>query len=869
MSPQSQIAHYRILSKLGEGGMGAVYRATDTKLNRYVAIKVLPQAFAQDAARMQRFEREAQVLASLNHPNIAAIYGIEQSAIVMELVEGADLAGPVPVETAIAYAKQIAAGLEAAHEKGVVHRDLKPANIKVTPDGTVKLLDFGLAKAAEESPVGNTSMSPTMSLAMTQAGMILGTAAYMSPEQARGKPVDKRADIWAFGVVLFEMLTGTPMFASGETITDIIAAVVTREPDWNVLPKDTPPRVVKLLRRCLQKDPKLRLRDIGEARIALDTPEERSAVPPPATPKRAWIPWTIAGFAVAALAAAMAWMRPAAPAVAAGPVHFLVPLPPYTTWPSSPSATEWVPSPDGSNLAMVVSEKGADTIWVRPMNATAAHRLANTEGSAFPFWSPDGQNIGFFTAGKLKRVPVSGGAVQTICDLPAAGSPGRSGDGAAWSKDGYIVFAKSGQPLQRVPESGGISTPLFAAEKDGGSDLWPQFLPDGKHLLYLARFRSNNDSGIYVQEPGSTTRIKVMATQQRAVWAAPGYLLFSRNGTLLAQRMNPRTFQLEGEPNTVADEVQSNERIGRSTFAVSQNGILVYRSGSSLEDRQLYWRDSTGKVLGPVGKPAHIQTMSLSPDQKSVALVIGTRTSYTLSVMDLATGIVSELTPVDLRAAIYSPAWSPDSQRIAHSPENGGIVVTTVASRASTQLTKEPVFLEAWAPDGRSILCRDSTGLRLLMLSLAPGFPLTTLNTDKAAKSNMRISPDGKFVAYMSSDDGPPSIYVASFPSFSVMRQISAGPGVYPEWSHDGKQVFYRQVDGTVISVPLHTGATIEAGLAKPVFKGEIGVNGRFLVAEDGRILSNDSAATTPGGEPTSPVTDLTVVVNWYAGLKR
>jgi len=436
MSPQQSIAHYRIVAKLGEGGMGAVYRATDTRLNRDVAIKILPPAFAEDVARMARFEREAQVLASLNHPNIAAIYGVEQGAIVMELVEGADLAGPVPVDTAIDYARQIATGLEAAHEKGIVHRDLKPANIKVTPDGVIKLLDFGLAKATDESAsTVNLTQSPTISMAMTQAGAILGTAAYMSPEQARGKPVDRRADIWAYGIILYELLTGRHPYGTGETVTDTLAAIVLKEPDLTALPAETPAHVRRLIERCLRKDPKMRLRDIGEARVLLGEAEPAAAAGAPSPIKRAWLPWTAAGVGLALAAlAGIAWMRSGTTDPGPGTIRFSVPLPPGTSFSSANSATEWVPSPDGRNLAMIVSENGKSSLWVRPLAATAAHRLDKTEGATYPFWSPDGQSIGFFTNDKLKRIAVSGGDVSTLCAVSARTPIGSGGEGAAWSK---------------------------------------------------------------------------------------------------------------------------------------------------------------------------------------------------------------------------------------------------------------------------------------------------------------------------------------------------------------------------------------------------------------------------------------------------
>ncbi len=405
--------------------MGAVYRAADTKLNREVAIKVLPPAFAEDAARMQRFEREAQVLASLNHPNIAAIYGIETGAIVMELVEGDTLAGPLPAATVINYARQIAAGLEAAHEKGIVHRDLKPANIKVTADGVVKLLDFGLAKAQGEAPSSpsgaSPTMSPTMSYAVTQAGMILGTAAYMSPEQARGKAVDRRADIWALGVILYELLTGQHPYEVGETVTDTLAAIVLKEPDLGALPSDTPHGLRRLIERCLRKDPKRRLRDIADAELLLEEaapPAALTVTAPPLSTALTWLPWTFAGvaIAVATVTLALNWKRPAASPAA---MRFSVPLPPGTVWPSASFATQWIPSPDGRNLALVATEHGKNFIWLRPLESPAAQRLDKTQGANFPFWSPDSQSIAYFADRSIWRISLSSAASVKVCDVEA------------------------------------------------------------------------------------------------------------------------------------------------------------------------------------------------------------------------------------------------------------------------------------------------------------------------------------------------------------------------------------------------------------------------------------------------------------------
>jgi hypothetical protein len=585
----------------------------------------------------------------------------------MELVDGADLAGPLALEDAIPIARQIALGLEAAHERGIVHRDLKPANIKLTPSGVVKILDFGLAKSAGEFSAGasgsHRTMSPTLSLAMTQAGTILGTAAYMSPEQARGKPVDKRADIWAFGVVFYEMLTGEQLFG-GETITDTLASVVKDAPDLNKLPPGTPPHIRRLLERCLRKDPNTRMRDIGEARLMLDEPEAAVAPAPIVAARRAWLPWVVAGLAV--LAAAGVWLRPKAQDPGSGVVRFSIPYPAGTSGNNSPAAAQAVPSPDGRYLVFAAQESasGKDSLWVRPLDSPTAHRLDNTEEANYPFWSPDSQSIGFFAADKLKRVSVAGGSVQTICSVSTVGTTVRTaGDGGAWGRDGTIIFGSFlVAPLMKVPAMGGVPTPVSALAKDERSHGWPQLLPDGRHVLYFAVGQDPESSAIYVQEPGSAKRVLVLRNPTRGVWAPPGYLLFVRETTLFAQRMNAASFQLEGEPLAIAHEVTANDSNGRSAFAVSQNGVLAYRLGAITGERQLTWRDREGKVLGIAGKPGEFDAPALSPDEKSAAIQVGMGGRGDTWVMELASGVLLRMTRNDNSSFLNPPVWSPDSK---------------------------------------------------------------------------------------------------------------------------------------------------------------------------------------------------------------
>ena len=600
----AMLAHYRVTDKLGEGGMGQVWRAEDEKLGREVALKVLPEEFATDPERMARFEREAKVLASLNHPNIATLYGLEtvhaeQSAqenvsdgldgnsklktqnsklnsdsdagtvfLAMELVEGEDLSerikrGPVPVEEATAIALQIAEALEAAHEQGIVHRDLKPANIKLRHDGTVKVLDFGLAKAWEADGADpGLSLSPTITQHATAAGLILGTAAYMSPEQARGMPVDRRADIWSFGVVLWEMLTGRTLF-EGHTVSDVLASVLKEAPDLEALPSGTPPYLRRLIRRSLDKDAKRRLRDIGEARVlfedyqadpgGLDSGSAESVlvVAPPRW--RRLLPWAVAGLtAVAALVLGVGGMSKERET--GSTIRFQVPPPEgggYQLDPYRPGPV--VVSPDGQSLAFTAWDADGEVrIFVRDLDEVQPRVLAETEGAQFPFWSPDSKNLGFFAGGKLRKVKASGGQPLTLCDAPY-------GKGGSWSPEGVILFAPSGDhPIQRVSQLGGepVDVTLFDEVRGDDSHRHPRFLPDGKHFLYLARFRDGYDEGHAVVAASlEGDEQKVIIRSPAAAEFASGHLLFLRERTLMAQPFDPNALELSGEPFPIADTV--------------------------------------------------------------------------------------------------------------------------------------------------------------------------------------------------------------------------------------------------------------------------------------------------------------------------
>jgi Tol biopolymer transport system component/predicted Ser/Thr protein kinase len=861
MIPPSTIAHYRITSKLGEGGMGAVYRATDTKLNRDVAIKVLPPAFAENAARMARFEREAQVLASLNHPNIAAIYGIEASAIVMELVDGNDLKGPVPVDTAIAYARQIAAGLEAAHEKGIIHRDLKPANIKVTADGTVKLLDFGLAKATEPGAAGSRpTMLPTISLALTQDSMIVGTAAYMSPEQARGKPVDKRADIWAFGVVLYEMLTGRQLFGGGETVTDTLASVVKDLPDLTRVPAETPLQIRRLLDRCLHKDANYRLRDIGEARIALESP------PPPEPPVaalqgRGILPWIAAGvFAMSTLTLAVLW--PSRPADDVRMLKFAV-LPPekaHFVANSFPAV-----SPDGRHLAFAAASEGKTQLWIRDLHTSAARPLPGTDRAFEPFWSPDNRWVAFFADHKLKKVDLGGGPAITVCDAV-------NSRGGSWSPNEVIVFNPDlNMPLFRVPAAGGTATPLTTLDEGAGEigHRSPWFLPDGRHFLFTARNGNPEKTAIYVGDLESKERRRLFAAASNPVYTAPGFLLFIRAKSLMAQGFDPAGLQVKGEPFPVAEQVDYVEAYVQGQFAVSQTGVLAYYSGGASDDLQLTWFDRAGKPLGTVGMPGFMLPV-ISADGGTVVTERPNAQAGSIDLWldDLAHGTDSRFT-FD-HSMNTNPVWAPDGTHILFSSNRSG--KSGLYQKAVAGADKEELLYEAadeatptdWSRDGRFAIfhTRNSkTKYDLWVLPLTGDRKAFPFLQTEFAESFGKLSPDGRWLAYASDETGRLEVYVQSFPGKEGKWQISAKGGTRPVWSRDGKELFYNEPENKLMAVDVKSSVKFEHGAPHALF--EFRGASSFDVTRDGkRFLLASSLEHEANPE-------MTVVINWQTVVKK
>ena len=884
----TRLGPYEIVSTLGAGGMGEVYRARDSKLNREVALKLLPSAFAGDADRMARFEREAQLLASLNHPNIAAIYGLEESvgqrAIVMELVDGHEVAGPLPVAEAVRTARQIAEAIEFAHDKGVVHRDLKPANIRLTRDGAVKVLDFGLAKALEiadesswETRIAN---SPTLSLAATHVGVVLGTAAYMSPEQAKGRPVDRRADVWAFGVVFYELLTGKRLFG-GETVSETLASVMKEPFSLDALPTDTPPRIRTLLARCLERDLRRRLQSIGEARIVLEdviagVGRDDSVVARLPRRPTTWTTWLAGAVPVLAMIAAAFWigMRWNGSAGASTGVMRFTVLPPEGTNLNTNNASgpHQAISPDGRYIAFVTTPPGSGiagqgTLWVRALDSLVAQRLDRTDGATYPFWSPDSQNLAYFANGRLMRISLAGGAPLVVCAA-------ESGEGGTWfqakGEEDVIVFAPGvAGPLHRVPARGGISTPVTKLATGETGHVFPQFLPDGR-LLYSVRA---DKGAVWVQTLGSDERTRVMEADTRAVYSDPGLLLYTRDDVLLASRFNLDTLALEGEPMAVAQNVRNAAQVRRSAFSVSATGVLVYRGGTSTDNVRLRWYERGGTR----GDLAHandgdFNNLELSPDGKSLAVVVGSGESD-LWIKDLSSGAFQRVT--SLPGQESQEVWSPDSRRLAFATAKG-LFYTVVGSGAVAPVPggEGPYLLEQWTPDGKYLLIRRQ-GKGPLSLLPAPMADVTaggtgstvsppqpqTLFTAAYDVDHFRVSPNGKWVSYTSLESGRPGVMVASFPSFTGRRLMSIERGAQPQWRADGRELFFHG-DQWMMAIDIDP-ETLKSGRPRELFKTNPAVMSlvvyQYAATPDGQRF----VVREPAEGVNTSVEPLYVVSNW------
>jgi serine/threonine-protein kinase len=828
--------------------MGEVYRATDVKLGRDVALKLLPEAFASDPERLARFEREAKLLASLNHPGIAHLYGFESvklasgvaaHVLVMELAEGEELGerlkgGPIPVDEAIALARQMAEALEAAHEKGIVHRDLKPANLKLTADGRVKVLDFGLAKAwAGESSGASSSAdfsrSPTLAHSSTAAGLILGTAAYMSPEQARGKAVDKRADIWAFGVVLFEMLTGRKLF-EGETVTDVLAAVVRQEIDWQALPAATPPLLRRLLKSCLERDPKQRLHDVADARIVLDEllrgpSAEAAPAPPAAAPKPRWRVFTAVGLA-ALLGVGLGYWLQRKPPVASDE-RWLLAVPDGLTL-SLINQPALALSPDGRlQVAVVTGGRGLAQLLLRDSRELLPRLLADTDGASGPFFSPDGAWIGFFRQNGLFKLPVAGGPPVRLADSSAQAR------GGTWGDDGFVYFVPDTVVgLSRVPQDGGSASAVTRpdASRDERTHRWPGAFPGG--VLFTSDTAVSteyyDDARIEAVRPATGERKVLIENASMARYAQSGHLVFARGGSLFAVGFDPRSLAIGGSPQKVLDGVATDVSSGAAQFALSASGAVLWAPGEGRGGYELVWVDRQGNETRSPIQPGAYNEVALSPDGGRVALVGGEGGVSDLWIADLQRDVVTRLTT---GAQVQRPVFSPDGSRIAYGTKPPGArgnrwqidwKPADGSRPAETLIEGERNHVpSSFTPDGRHLVYDAiqpaGDGRDMFLLPLSPPREPRPLLVGPFAKFHGSVSPNGRWLAYVSDESGQVVVYVRPFPSGEGRYQVSAGPGTEPRWSPDGRELYYRS--GNVLQrVTVEAGETFRAGKPAALF---------------------------------------------------
>ncbi len=885
------LGHYQVTEKLGAGGMGEVWRARDTRLNRDVALKFLPAAFAQDPERLARFEREAQLLAQLNHANIAAIHGLEESEgqrfLVLEYVPGETLKGPLPVEEAMTVATQIMAAMEEAHGKTIVHRDLKPANIKITPDGKVKVLDFGLAKAFGDGPAeGDPTRSPTLSALATRMGTILGTAAYMSPEQARAKPLDKRTDVWSFGCVLYEMLTGRQAFG-GDTVTDILAAIVGRDPDWTKLPADTPRVVQRLLRLCLEKDPSRRLRDIGDAWIG--TEEQLAVLSSPHRPvaSSARLPWALLAFVT--IAAAGLWLM-RAPAPTPRPVTRLsTPVPPRPSQGFLPAL-----SPDGTLLAFTAGTNAQ--IYIRQMNEFEAKPLPGTENSSGHFFSPDGRWLAFHSRRerKLKKVPVIGGTALTLCDMDAGSALSLGG---SWGADGAIIVPLGRMTgLSRVSAAGGKPELLTKLDEKRGetSHRFPQILPGGQAVIFSAGAQGSFDDAritLFSLKTGEQRVLVEGAAQARYVptngpQKPEGHLVYFRSGSLFAVPFNLKTMQVSGQAAPILEGVYGGSTSGTADFSFSDTGVLVYAPGTAqtAASRPMVWVDRQGKAE-PIPAPPHAYlSPQLSPDGQRIAVTVGGAgpdAPGDVWVYDLARGALTRLT---FQGRNQFPHWTPDGKRVtflsivqgknnvAWTPADGSGAAETLAS--VTQGGRP----YSWSPDGKLLLynagTRGAGNIWVLPLE-GQRKPAPYLETQFSV-FGAQFSPDGRWVAYVSTESNLEQVYVQAAPGLDGKPraggkwQVSTTDGREPRWARGGRELLYRsrQPGGQVMAVDIEPGPTFRAGVPKLLFEDRYGQGG-WDVSADGKRFLVFGGGGGAGEETPAAAAQLHVVLEWFDEIKR
>jgi serine/threonine protein kinase len=872
------LSHFKITAKLGEGGMGEVYRAEDTKLDREVAIKVLPEALTADSERLARFEREAKVLASLNHPNIAGIHQIEEAdgrqVLVMELVEGEDLAermgrGPIPLEDAVEIATQVAEGLHAAHERGVVHRDLKPANIKIAPDGQAKILDFGLAKAQEaaEEASPDITRSPTLTAQMTQAGVILGTAAYMGPEQARGQEADARSDIWSLGVVLWEMLTGRRLFAES-TVSDTLAAVLRAAIDLDELPDEAPTSLTRILGRCLERDPKQRYHSAADLRLdlgdALTVHDVSSATEPASEPSR--LPWVVAGLAVAGAVLTIALTTrsddSASVSEARNPIVTSLLAPEEVSF--APEADGLVLSLDGTQLAFVgIEANGDDALWVRSMARGGVRRLPGTEGAYSPFWSPEGRRLAFGQDGELKTIEIETGLVEVLAPLNFEA-------GGSWNANGDIVFTGPDTSIATIKQTGeGLR--LVTELQPSGSDYFrPFFLPDGHHFLFHER-RYGSDQQIGLIRIGSldgTPSTPLFEAYSMATYVEPGYILWWHQGNLRAQRFDPESREMLGEPFSLVSDILWDPREAVAGYTTSNDGLLIYRAGGRVAGNQLTWIGRDGEPQGTLGPTGSLYSQDLSPDGRKLAVDIsGDSNQGDIWVFDVESGTG---TPVVTWPEDESyPVFSRDGKTLLFFSTRGGsherIFRMDMESGSGPALVAEEpgaaLVPRVWSADGGTAVITGGvdTDTDILMLDLASGDRQPVV-LDEFDTQNPSLSPDERWMVYDSDETGRREVYLASFPDHRGRTRVSIDGGFAPLWSPDGQEIFFASLrSDRIYSEPLTwVDGTPRPGRPVELFQVDMKIhhNRQYDTADGQRFLVNVNLRS---GERTP----LTLLQNW------
>jgi Tol biopolymer transport system component len=866
--------------------MGEVYRAFDPKINREVAIKILPVAFAADKDRLSRFEQEAQAAGALNHPNILAIYDVDMQKgvpyVVSELLSGEVLRdclrlGPLSARKAIDYGLQITRGLGAAHEKGIVHRDIKPENIFITADARVKILDFGLSKLIGPSYGNEMQTDVPTRKQHTNPGAVLGTVGYMAPEQVQGRPADHRADIFSFGTVLYEMLSGRQAFPGDSAVERMNAILKEDPPDLSETSPNMFPSLERIVRRCLEKNPSQRFQSISDVGFALEAFSGTSASPVP-TMSSSWS-WIRSRHRIGWLAAAVLLLG----FLATLPFAFAYFRSP-TTGPNSsvrftiaaPENTEFIKlgdldystaiSPDGLRLVLVVVAQGQTQLWIRPLNALASRPLAGTEGAGDPFWSPDSRFVAFYADGKLKKIDAEGGPPQTICDTPffSAGT---------WSRDNLILFNKGLDGLYRVSASGGEPVQVTKTDRERGEGfhLWPQFLPDGRHFLYFAGNRHERDaSTIYLGSLDGGQPQLLLKASSRAMYAPPGYILYVRDSTLLAQPFDAKNLRLTGESTPVAENLIYFKPTGDSDFSVSENGVLAFKSGAILS--RLVWFDRSGAELGSVGNPSNYAVLRFSPDgQKLAGTIVDPVTGLSnVWMLELGRGTWRRVT-LQVGQEIR-PIWSHDGHQLIFSIDRGGPPHLYRKSLNDAGDAEELLPSGSgvqhgfdWTADGRLIVFGDgnpTTGADLWILPMTgerKPYPFLRTRFDEWDAS---ISPDGRWVAYHSNESGRPEVYVSPIQNSAERWQVSDKGGEAPRWRSDGKELFYVSTDGNMMAVAINNIAVFDAGPPIKLFKTSMEYSDRYDVTSDGqRFLVNNIANTPP--------LSITVATNWMANLKR